>query len=121
METEARTTLLVQDRAVAIFEGFYDGIGDKLPCEYCGEWGYLERHHRQFRSRGGLWIASNVILLCRRHHHMVTVCPDSWAADEGLSVSQWAKPQEVAVRVWYVEGFVLLDDDGGYTKVDKAA
>lgn len=113
----AATTLLVQDRAVALFEGFYDSLGDKLPCEYCGQWDHLERHHRQFRSRGGDWRASNIILLCGHHHHLVTVCHNGWAREDGLWVSQWAKPEEIPVRVWYADGFVLLDNDGGYIPI----
>jgi hypothetical protein len=115
--SEAATTMLVQDRAVALFEGFYDGLGDKLPCEYCGQWDYLERHHRQFRSRGGDWRASNIILLCGHCHHLATVCANGWAREDGLWVSQWAKSEDVPVRVWYADGFVLLDNDGGYVPI----
>lgn len=113
-----RTTLLVRDRAVGAFEGFYDSLGDKLPCEYCGVWAYLERHHRQFRSRGGDWRPSNIFLLCGHDHHLTTVARNGWARDAGLWVSQWAKPEEIPVWTWYA-GWVLLDNEGGYTKVDR--
>lgn len=118
--TEGRTTLLVQDRCIAAFQGYYDSLGPYLPCEYCGTWGNLERHHRQFRSRGGDWRPSNIILLCGQCHHLVTVAHNGWAREAGLWVSQWAKPEEVPVYVWYAESFVLFDNDGGCTKVDKA-
>lgn len=118
--SQAKTTLLVQDRAAEPFQEFYLSIGDKLPCEYCGHWEHLQRHHRQFRSRGGDWRPSNIILLCGQCHHLVTVCQNGWAREQGLWVSQWAKPEEVSVLTWY-GGFVLLDNHGGWTKVDKAA
>lgn len=119
--SQARTTLLVQDRAVVPFDGFYESLGDKLPCEYCGQWDYLERHHRQFRSRGGDWRPSNIMLLCPHHHHLVTECYNGWAREEGLWVSAWSTPELTPVHVWYADHLVLFDNDGGYTMVDKAA
>lgn len=79
----------------------------------------LERHHRQFRSRGGLWTPSNVVLLCHDCHEGATD-EAPWVTGTGLNVHTWEDPREIPVRLWYVNGLVLLDDVGGYTVVDKA-
>lgn len=68
-------------------------------------------HHRLFRSRGGLWTPSNVILLCPEHHLDTT---NERLGGTGLNCQSWESPNEVPVEVWYEDGAVFLDDEGGY-------
>jgi len=118
---EATCTRLVRQRAVCQFEEFHDA-STFFPCEYCGQWkADLERHHRQFRSRGGLWVPSNILLLCSTCHNGATR-ERLWANLAGLNVHTWQTPAEVPVKLWWSDVEVLLDDEGGWTpvKVDKA-
>ena len=93
---------------------------DYLPCESCGRWSdRLERHHRQFRSRGGVWVPSNVVLICRDCHADATD-EAPWVTGTGLNVHSFEEPTEVPVRLWYAEGYALLDDNGWWFGVDKA-
>lgn len=106
---------LVSARALAPMEAAFGSSGDMIPCECCGMWCYPEYHHRKFRSRGGDWRPSNVLALAPACHHRVTTCHTGRARELGLSVSQWARPEEVPVAVWYADQPVLLDNLGGYT------
>lgn len=100
---------LVHERAVSACPE--DVIGDYLPCEVCGKW-YLdcEHHHRQFRSRGGVWTPSNILVLCHYDHELAT----AERCAPGVNVSQFARPAEVPVKLWYTDEPVCLDDEGGY-------
>jgi 5-methylcytosine-specific restriction endonuclease McrA len=99
---------LVHERAVSVLPDAV--VGELMPCELCGWWGNCERHHRQFRSRGGQWLPSNILLLCPDCHLMAT---DEQAV-EGVNVSQFAHPERVPVKLWYTDEPVCLDDEGGY-------
>jgi 5-methylcytosine-specific restriction endonuclease McrA len=111
---EGLCTDLVRKRALSWNE-FLHPDTEFLPCECCGQWKPTERHHRQFRSRGGLWVPSNIVLLCHDCHEGATD-EAPWVSGSGLNVHVWEEPTEVPVRLWYA-GRVLLDDDGGYTGV----
>lgn len=111
-DNERISTMLVRARAVSWDRSLHPNM-EFLPCESCGRWdGPLERHHRQFRSRGGLWIPSNLVLICRACHSDATD-EAPWVTGTGLNVHSFEVPQEVPVRLWYA-GMVLLDDGGGY-------
>lgn len=116
---EQRCTWLVRGRAVA-YDPSLRPDADYLPCESCGRWSdRLERHHRQFRSRGGVWVPSNVVLICRDCHEDATD-EAPWVQGSGLNVHSFEEPTEVPVRLWYADGWALLDDDGNWWGVDKA-
>lgn len=118
--TAANTRVLVENRALRSYGDYYDSAGGRVPCECCGAWDYPEMHHRRYRSRGGDWRPSNIVALCHSCHDGVTTCHTGWARDMGLAVSQFARPEEVPVRLWYANGHsVLLDNDGGWIKVDN--
>lgn len=105
-------TMLVQNRAVS-YDPSLHGQAGALPCERCGRWSHtLERHHRQFRSRGGLWVPSNILLLCSGCHSDATD-EAPWVAGSGVNVHSYEVPAEVRVNLWHC-GWVLLDDEGGY-------
>lgn len=111
---EVITRPLVRERALLVYAGTATGEG--LPCEHCGTWvKKVQMHHRQYRSRGGDWRPSNIIALCKSCHTKVHRGPINWARDQGLVVSQWAKPEEVTVVVWYDMERVFLDNEGNYT------
>lgn len=115
--SKVRTIQLVRDRALTPFADTHDSYADHIPCECCGEWCVPEMHHRRFRSRGGDWRPSNIIALCALDHHQVTTCHSGWARELGLSVSQFAQPEDVPVAVWYAHRPVLFDNDGGFAVV----
>ena len=109
--SEAACRIAVKTRA-ARPDPVLDEFSRFLPCEHCGHYvGYFEMHHRLFRSHGGGWVPSNIILLCLSCHHNTT---DERLAGFGLNCRSWEKPEIVPVWTWYA-GFVLLDDEGGYT------
>jgi hypothetical protein len=109
---EKLCTTLVTRRA-ASFDPMLDEFG-MVPCEGCGRYPQrLERHHRQFRSRGGVWTPSNVVLLCSECH-LAATDEAPWAVASGFNVHSWEEPSEVAVELWYA-GSVLLHDDGTFT------
>jgi len=111
---EALCTELVRHRAVS-YDPSIPIDSSWLPCEQCGRWKTaLERHHRKFRSRGGLWTPANVLLLCRDCHAAATD-EAPWVAHTGLNVHTWEDPDQVPVKVWYEDAAVLLDDLGGYS------
>lgn len=114
--TEASCTRLCRLRAAAPFPEL-DEYSTRLPCEYCSRFNYLERHHRLFRSHGGLWVPSNIVMLCQGCHAATT---DEQLTGAGLNVRTGEVPAEVPVYIWYA-GFVLLDDDGGYRKYPTPA
>lgn len=112
---EKRCTELVRVRAVSFDPALHSAMS-WLPCEVCGVWhGGLERHHRQFRSRGGTWVPSNVILICGDCHRAATD-EAPWVHGSGLNVHSFEEPSEVPVRLWH-SGEVLLDDAGGFTRL----
>lgn len=108
---------LVEGRAVSYDDSLHGQMGT-LPCEQCGTWTHqYELHHRQFRSRGGPWVTSNIVLLCRTCHVAATD-EAPWMQGAGLNVHTWEDPADVPVKLWYEDRPVLLDDLGGYTVVD---
>lgn len=113
MTTEVLKAVCIQrvrERALSVFPDSHPDA-TFMPCELCGVWGYpCELHHRQFRSRGGGWVPSNILLLCPSDHLAAT----EERAAPGVSVSQFAKPEEVPVKLWYTDGPVCLDNQGGY-------
>jgi hypothetical protein len=89
-------------------------------CEACGVRPAREKHHRQFRSRLGHDVPSNLLDLCGWGNH--TGChgvAHSKAGHElGLSVHSWDEPTEVAVQHARL-GRVFLDDAGGWVAAPK--
>lgn len=108
---EALCTALVRQRAVSYDPSVhYQGV-EWMPCERCGDWSRnCERHHRLFRSRGGLWSPSNVVLICQQCHILAT----AERLEPGWNVASHEVPAEVPVTLWYCESEALLDDEGGY-------
>lgn len=48
------------------------GERDRWRCRWCGRTnGGLDAHHIVYRSKGGLDVVTNLIMLCRRHHEVV--------------------------------------------------
>lgn len=108
---KARCIYLVRQRALSICPESYPGA-IVMPCEVCGHWGYpRELHHRQFRSRQGLWVPSNILLLCPACHLMAT----DEKTSPGVNVHSWEDPLAVPVQLWYVDAPVYLDNRGGYS------
>lgn len=89
-------------------------LGSFMPCECCGVWTErVEMHHRKFRSRGGLWLPSNILGLCPKCHDLAT--NESWLAQQrGLNVSTYENSTVIPVKLWHMDEPVLLDDLGGY-------
>lgn len=85
-------------------------------CEACGRVPAREKHHRQYRSRSGSDVASNLLDLCGWGNHTGChgVAHSKRGHDLGLSVHSWDSPDAVAV-VHAVHGLVLLDDVGGWS------
>jgi 5-methylcytosine-specific restriction endonuclease McrA len=85
-------------------------------CEGCGLRPAAEVHHRQYESRGGKHLLSNLIHLCGWGNH--TGChgvAHSKAGEErGWSVRSGFTPAEMPVD-HAVHGRVLLDDAGGWS------
>ena len=110
--------LLVSERALAFDPA--NVLDEWTCCECCGEWtNSPEMHHRQFRSRLGLWIPSNIVLLCPRCHWNVTH-ESPLVAGKGLAVQSWEDPHLVPVQLWHTDTPVYLDDLGGW-QVDPPA
>lgn len=110
---EVKCRSLVRGRAILPFDEWHDALS-MLPCERCGVWtNSFELHHRQFRSRGGVWIPSNVVLLCHLCHLGATN-EAPWIEGTGLNVHSWEEPTEVPVQLWHTVNPVFLDDDGGW-------
>ncbi|AEJ95348.1 HNH endonuclease [Mycobacterium phage Marvin] len=111
---EQRCTVLVRRRAGSLDPGL-DEHSEYLPCEVCGKYAKnLERHHRQFRSRGGLWVPSNILLLCPVCHLSATE-EREWTREYGMNVSERQVPEEVPVKLWHEPRMVCLHDDGSFT------
>lgn len=107
--SEASCTVLVRRRAASCLPEL-DEWNSWLPCEACGTFtNRPERHHRQFRSRGGLWIPSNVILLCGSCHVETTA---ERHPSIGLNVATWEVAAAVTVTLWWWDELVYLRDDG---------
>lgn len=89
-------------------------------CEKCGELsGHLELHHRQYRSRGGKHLASNIVALDgwgnhTGHHGWAHT--DLQAEVEGFSIRSGFDPHEVKL-LHAIYGVVLLDDSGSFHPV----
>ena len=113
---ERSCRLICRYRAVR-YDPSLNAVSDLLPCEGCGRWQILEAHHRQFRSRGGLWVPSNILLLCNSCHRAATL--ERIPPDMGWNVHSWNDPKVVPVRVWYASLPVLFDDEGGFTGLTK--
>lgn len=102
----------VHERAISVTPDAIGGVGQVMPCEVCGCWGYpRELHHRQFRSRRGGWTPSNILLLCPGCHLAAT----EERAPAGVNVHSWEIPEFVPVKLWYTDMEVLLDNRGGYS------
>lgn len=88
-------------------------------CEACGRRDATEMHHRQYRSRLGKDVASNLLHVCGWGNHTGChgVAHTKAGHELGLSVHSWDEPTEVAVQHARL-GRVLLDDAGGW--VDAA-
>jgi hypothetical protein len=105
-EKEAR--LLVRERSGGI-------------CEICGAQRATNFQHRKARGQGGLWTPSNGLDVCGMgnafgchgyiHQNPRTACLNGW------TVQSWSDERDVAVKT--IHGFVLLDDEGGYTKAEN--
>lgn len=107
----------VKQRAVS-YDPSLHADTEHLPCEGCGRWvNSYEMHHRQFRSRGGVWVPSNILLLCGWCHNCATD-ERPWAVARGFNVKTGQEPSRVPVRLWYAdEALCLIGDDGGYLLV----
>lgn len=84
-------------------------------CEICGE-PASEWHHRKNRSQGGTWTASNGLHLCSRCHRYVTEHP-AVSYPCGWAVRRAGKPADMPVLTRR-HGWVLLNDEGGWTATD---
>lgn len=78
-------------------------------CEVCALAVAREWHHRQNRSQGGTWAASNGMHLCRWDHQWITEHPEQ-SYRNGWSVRSGHDP--AAVPVLRRGKRVLLDDEG---------
>lgn len=93
----------------------YGGLAP--PCEGCGTFLLpLECHHRKFRSRGGLWKPSNILLLCTQCHLQATE-ETLWAQSHGWNIHTWEDSLLVPVTLWHTEVELWLDDEGGWTDI----
>lgn len=111
---ERACRLIVKRRAVSVVLEV-DEYSEFLPCEGCGTYvNALEMHHRKFRSRGGLWLPSGIIALCKSCHDNATV-ESLWAQACGWNVHSWEDPLLVPVQLCYVDSPVCLDNQGGYS------
>jgi hypothetical protein len=111
---EQRCRQLVNLRALLpLSESEYDS--SRTPCEGCGTFysASFEMHHRQFRSRRGLWVPSNILLLCLECHSGAGG-ERLWAQTRGWNVHSWEDPQDVPVKVWWSDAMIYLDNEGGY-------
>lgn len=89
-------------------------------CEIC-EAPPGSMHHRRFRSQGGPWTPSNILRLCgdgvRGCHGKLTNTNGRRAEyeAEGWIVPAWKDWQSTPVKTW--RGYLLLDDEGGWTNL----
>jgi hypothetical protein len=87
-------------------------------CELCGSQRATNFQHRKARGHKGPWTASNGLDVCGMGnafgcHGYIHQNPDT-ASEYGWTVKSWDDERTVPVRT--VHGFVLLDDEGGYTR-----
>lgn len=87
-------------------------------CEICGQQRATNFQHRKARSHSGSWSASNGLDVCGMGnafgcHGYIHQNPDA-ACEYGWSVKSWDDERDIPVRT--IHGFVLLDDEGGYTR-----
>jgi hypothetical protein len=114
---ERRARALVQER-------------DGGVCVRCRRQGlHVNWDHRLNRSQSGRWAASNGQLLCGSGttgcHGEITGNPHA-AIVQGWAVPGWADPAEYPAARWVDTGFgtvrlgwVLYDDDGGWTEIEE--
>lgn len=108
---EGLCRIVVKRRSICWDESLH-GLSAYLPCELCGGFSdSFEMHHRKFRSRGGLWHPSNILLLCQGCHSLAT---DELHPSVGVNVASHQTPEAIAVKLWHVEAAVHLDDRGGF-------
>jgi len=94
---------------------------DEGRCVVCAEQG-SDVHHRRNRGIGGATrdltahAYSRLVLLCRVCHKRVTEDP-AWGERTGLWIRHDVRPCW-AVPLLYRGVWVLLDDDGGVTRVE---
>lgn len=93
-------------------------------CEICGHGG-TNAHHRRNRSQGGRDVLSNLILVCGSGttlcHGAITENPN-WAESRGYTIKgTQAVSSETRVFLPLHGGWVLLDDDGGWSEASDAA
>lgn len=105
-----RCIRIVHERAMSACADDWLPGGAQAPCELCGKYLPLEMHHRQFRSRRGEWLPSNILAICSADHLAAT----QERAAPGVNVHSWEKPTHVPVKLWYTDIPVCLDDQGGY-------
>jgi len=87
-------------------------------CELDGRAPATEMHHRQNRSQGGVWAASNLLHLCSAHHLHITTHPQA-SREQGWAVPSHREPSQVPV--WLSgHGWVFLDDLGNYENEEAA-
>lgn len=84
-------------------------------CEVCGVPGYVELHHRKYKSRGGPGTPSNGIALCgwgnhTGHHGWAHT--DPLALAWGVSLNSWDEPLERPLWDDLRGRWVMLTDDG---------
>lgn len=72
--------------------------------------------HRVARSQGGPWCPSNGVALCAGHHRWLHANPAAARDQLGWRLRSTDKPAEMPVLL--AGGWVLLDEDGGWTQVD---
>jgi hypothetical protein len=89
-------------------------------CEVCGAARATNYQHRQNRSQAGAWSASNGLDVCGSgttgdHGYIHAHPAESYA--RGWSVRSWDDPASVPVQT--AQGWVLLDDEGGRTAVQR--
>lgn len=117
--SEASCTKLCRQRALNAYPEMASWFDVMKPtCEVCGTHPGSERHHRKNRSQGGLWVPSNIILACFHCHKFITEHPNRARGEGWGSLYPAWEPAEVPIKLWYSIEMLLLDDEGGYTKVD---
>lgn len=78
-----------------------------------------DMHHRQNRSQGGLWAASNLLHICREAHRWITTHPVE-ARARGWALRSTDNP--LTGPAWHARhGWVLLDDAGSWAPVGEVA
>lgn len=88
-------------------------------CEGCGQARANDWSHRVGEGVGGPWCPSNGLHLCRIACHGFIGAEPTAARDlRGWRLDSWDDPLELPARHW-LHGFVLLDVDGGMTRVGE--